>query len=126
MRILVIDVGDTAIKYALMNDDAQFIEKELLPTPKDTIEHFVETIGSIYDNYKDKISGIAISMPGRIDSEIGYLYTGGVLEYNADKNIVSILEKRCPVKITVENDGKCAALAEAWKGNLSDCDDGVL
>ena len=126
MEVLVIDVGGTAIKYALMNDNAQFIEKGLLPTPKDKIEHFIEAIGSLYDKYKDKISGIAISMPGRIDSEKGYLYTGGALEYNADKNIVSILEKRCPVRITVENDGKCAALAEAWKGNLSDCNDGIV
>ncbi|GKU24268.1 ROK family protein [Clostridium folliculivorans] len=126
MEILVIDVGGTAIKYALMNDSAQFIEKGSLPTPKDSIEHFVDVIGSIYDKYKDKISGIAMSMPGRIDSERGYLYTGGALEYNCNKNIVSIIEKRCPVRITVENDGKCAALAEAWRGNLSDCNDGIV
>ena len=27
--------------------------------------------------------------------------------------------------MTIENDGKAAALAEAWKGNLKDCRDGV-
>lgn len=126
MEILVIDVGGTVIKYALMNEKAEFIEKGSFPTPQDTIENFVESIGMIYDKYQESISGIAMSMPGRIDSEKGYLYTGGALEYNSDKNIVEILSKRCPKRITVENDGKCAALAEAWKGNLSDCDDGIV
>lgn len=126
MEILVIDVGGTAIKYALMNEESEFIEKGSVATPQENIEDFVECIGSIYDKYEDKVSGIAMSMPGRIDSENGYLYTGGSLEYNTDKNIVDILSERCPKRITVENDGKCAALAEAWKGNLSDCDDGIV
>lgn len=126
MELLVIDVGGTAIKYALMNDSAEFIEKGTVATPKDTIEHFVEVIGTIYDKYKGQIEGIAMSMPGRIDSDRGYLYTGGALRYNDDKDIVSILKNRCPVNITVENDGKCAALAEVWKGNLMDCDDAVV
>lgn len=126
MEYLVLDVGGSAIKYALMNENSEFIEKGKVPTPKDTIEHFVEVVGSIFDKYKEKINGIAMSMPGRIDSERGYLFTGGALEYNSGKNIVSILEKRCPVPITVENDGKCAALAEVWKGNLGDCDDAIV
>lgn len=126
MKILVLDVGGSAIKYALMNEKAEFIEKSEVPTPKDTIEHFVDVIGLIFDMYKGEIAGIAMSMPGRIDSERGYLYTGGNLEYNCEKEIVSILQKRCPVNITVENDGKCAALAEVWKGNLKDCDDAMV
>jgi predicted NBD/HSP70 family sugar kinase len=36
-----------------------------------------------------------------------------------------VLKERCPVPIVLENDGKCAALAEAWKGNLKDCKDGA-
>lgn len=67
-----------------------------------------------------------MSLPGRMDSNKGYLYSGGMLQYNRGKNIVEILEKRCPVPITIENDGKCAALAEAWIGNLKDCDDGIV
>lgn len=126
MDLLVLDVGGSAIKYALMNECAEFIEKGKVATPKDNIENFVDVIGSIYDIYKDRIAGIAMSMPGRIDSEKGHLYTGGALVYNTGKDIVSILQKRCPIPITVENDGKCAAVAEVWKGNLSDCDDAAV
>lgn len=126
MKLLVLDVGGQSIKYAIMNESGEFIEKNEAPTPLDTLEHFIETIGSIFDKYKNTISGIAMSMPGRIDSNTGYLYTGGALEYNTDKEIGTILSKRCPVPIAIENDGKCAALAEAWIGNLKDCDDGIV
>lgn len=126
MNFLVLDVGGSSIKYAIMNEKAEFIEKGKTPTPMDTIEHFIDVVGIIFDKYKDRIAGIAMSMPGRIDSDRGYLYTGGSLEYNTDKEIVSILQKRCPVPIAIENDGKCAALAESWMGSLKDCDDGIV
>ena len=126
MKYLVLDIGGSAIKYALMTEKLEFIEKGKKVTPSDNIENFIETVGEIYDKYKDYIEGIAISMPGVLDSEKGYTYTGGSLTYNDGKEIVKILQERCPTKITIENDGKCAALAEVWKGSLKNCDDGVV
>lgn len=126
MNFLVLDVGGQAIKYALMNEKAQFIEKGDVPTPTDTIQNFIEIIGTIFDKYRDKIEGIAMSMPGRIDSDRGYLYTGGALVYNCNKEMATIIQERCPVPITIENDGKCAALAEIWLGNLKNFDDAIV
>lgn len=126
MKVLVLDVGGTFIKYAVMDENVEIIEKGKVPTPLDTIENFVAVIGELFDKYKNEIQGIAMSLPGRMDSDKGYLYSGGALQYNSGKNIVEILQKRCPVPITIENDGKCAALAEAWIGNLKDCDDGIV
>jgi predicted NBD/HSP70 family sugar kinase len=126
MKYLVLDIGGSAIKYALMTKELKFIEKGNISTPKDNIESFVEAVGKLYDQYKDQIEGMAISMPGVLDSEKGYAYTGGHLEYNGGKEIVKILQERCKVKITIENDGKCAALAEVWKGSLKNYNDGVV
>ncbi|BCZ46024.1 sugar kinase [Clostridium gelidum] len=126
MKYLVLDIGGSAIKYALMTKELEFIEKGNIPTPIDNIENFVEAVGKLYDQYKDHIEGMAISMPGVLDSENGYAYTGGHLEYNGGKEIVKILQERCKVKITIENDGKCAALAEVWKGSLKNYNDGVV
>ena len=36
------------------------------------------------------------------------------------------LQKRCPIDISIENDGKCAALAELWKGSLKDSEHGLV
>lgn len=125
-KYLVLDIGGSAIKYALMTHEGAFIEKNKVKTPLDSIDSFVAAIGKIYDHYKDQIEGIAISMPGVINAERGYAHTGGFLTYNSDKEIVKILQKRCPVNITIENDGNCAALAEVWKGSLKGCKDGVV
>ena len=109
-----------------MTKELEFIEKGKVPTPMDSIESFIEVVGDIYDNYKNEIEGMAISMPGVLDSEKGYAYSGGFLTYNSGKEIVKILQERCTTKITIENDGKCAALAEVWKGSLKDSNEGVV
>ncbi|MDR3593396.1 ROK family protein [Clostridium sp.] len=126
MKYLVLDIGGSAIKYALMTQEVEFIEKGKIPTPLDSIESFVEVVGNIYDKYKNEIEGMAVSMPGVLDSEKGYAYSGGFLSYNSGKEIMKILQERCPTKITIENDGKCAALAEVWKGSLKNYNDGVV
>ena len=82
-KYLVLDVGGSAIKYAIMDEEKNIYERGKKPTPLDCLESFVEAIGSIYDRYSD-VSGIAMSMPGMINPEIGYCFTGGALEYNHD------------------------------------------
>lgn len=126
MKYLVLDVGGTAIKYALMTEKLEFLEKGKIKTPRDSIENFIDNIGNIYDKYKNDIEGMALSIPGVLDSDTGYMYTGGSLEYNTDKNMLKMLGERCKTKIAIENDGKCAALAELWKGNLQECENGVV
>ena len=93
---LTLDVGGSAIKYALMQEDLTILEKSSVPTPMDTLENFIETIGKIYDQFQDQINGMALSMPGIIDPERGYQYTGGALRYIDKLETVEVLKKRCP------------------------------
>ncbi len=123
---LTFDVGGSAIKYALIQEDLTIIEKSSVPTPMDTLDNFVETIGGIYDQYKDNIQGIAMSMPGIIDPDKGYQYTGGALRYIANLDTVELLQQRCPINITIGNDAKCAANAEIGYGSLQDIQDGAV
>jgi len=125
MRYLVFDVGGTAIKHALMNGNADILGQGEHPTPLDEVESFLDLIEGIYRQHTD-IDGIALSLPGIVDSEHGHAYTGGFLSYNADKPIAELVRARCKIPVSVENDGKCAALAEAWKGSLADCNDAIV
>lgn len=125
MKILTIDIGGTFIKYALMNEQMEINSKGKVPTPTTTREDLIETIGQIYDDYSD-VNGIAISMPGIIDSDNGYCAMGGALKYNDDFYLRHALYKRCPVHIHIENDAKCAAMAEATAGCLKDVKDGFV
>lgn len=126
MKKLVLDIGGTFIKYAVMDREAKILEKRKEKTPLDTFENFVKTIKGVYEGYKDEVTGIAISMPGNIDSETGQVYTPGSLTYNKGINIIEELHKYINIPISVENDGKSAALAEAWIGNLKECNDGIV
>lgn len=123
---LAIDVGGTFTKYAIITDMCQILEKGKSPTVTEPLEGFIESLVLIYENYKERVDGIALSMAGIIDSETGFMYTGGNLTCITNLNIVEVLENRLGVPVTVENDAKCAALAEVWQGALMDCQDAIV
>lgn len=126
-KYIAIDVGGTGIKYALMNEQAEFLDQGELPTPKDSLHNFVEEIAAIYEKYKAcKPRAIVMSAPGKIDAQKGFFYTGGALHYLHNCDLKSILEKRIPLDFTVQNDAKAAALAELWKGSMKDVDSGLV
>ena len=83
MQYLVLDVGGSAIKYALMDAQATLLEKGQQPTPQAGFSQFADAIGGLYDQYRSRIAGMAISLPGLIDSERGYAHSGGLLDYNS-------------------------------------------
>ena len=123
---LVFDVGGTFVKYAWMSMDGNIQEKGKYPTPTkegESVPEFVESLGQIYDKYKDQgVEGIALSLPGLIDAENGIIRNGGGIKYLKDAHLAELLGARCDgVKISMENDGKCAALAEVWMGNAKGC-----
>lgn len=126
MKKLVFDVGGTAIKYALMDNEAVIYEKGKEPTPHDNFEHFLEILKSIYERYAKEIDGIALSVPGTVDSEKGMIYAPGGIAYNENVNLVDRIHTFTDLPVSIENDGKSAALAEAWKGNLKDCSEGIV
>lgn len=74
----------------------------------------------------DDYVGVAISMPGRIDTSRGIAHTGGAFtwlsEYPAAQKYGEVFGKPC----TIANDGKCAAIAESWSGALADVDSGAV
>lgn len=127
MRYLVIDIGGSYIKYALMDETSEVFLTDSILTPQEGREELVEAIGGLYDQFSgEQLTGIAIAAPGIIDSGRGYFYTGGALRYNEDFAMRDALKKRCNTEIHIENDGKCAAMAEAAVGCLSDVDNGVV
>lgn len=126
MSKLVFDVGGSSIKYALMQEDGSILSQGSVDTPKKSREDFLHALANIASKFSGQFDGIAISMPGNIDSETGQVYTAGALTYNENVNIVSELSRLLPYPISIENDGKCAALAEVWQGNLKDNNSGVI
>ncbi len=125
-KFLAIDVGGTYIKYALMDEEANIQEQGQEPTPRTTLEDFVDVIGGLYDKYEGQIEAIVMAAPGRIDAGKGYFYTSGALKYIGECDMAGLLRERCPITFTVENDAKAAALAELWKGSMKGVKNGIV
>lgn len=123
---LVFDVGGTFIKYAGMTSDGQITEKGKTPTPcqaGDSIDDFINVLTEVYKRFAgiENVEGIAMGLPGQIDVERGIVYGGGALKYLDEVALGQLLSERCDgVPVSLENDAKCAALAEVWMGNAKD------
>lgn len=118
-KILSIDVGGTFIKYALMTGTRSFkiVAKNKIPTPKKNHDEFLAGLAEIFNAHSDA-EGIALSMPGLIDTDKGICIASDALKFNNGHCITAELEKICGVPVTVENDANCAALAEVKSGSL--------
>jgi predicted NBD/HSP70 family sugar kinase len=124
-QFFVLDVGGSHIKYALMTAN-EIIDKGEVVTPLDNSIHFVQALVELIKKYENQVKGIALSVPGRIDTVKGIMHTGGYLSYIEDFPLLDILKQQTSLKISIENDGKCAALGERWKGSLVGVENGVV
>lgn len=121
MKLMVFDVGGTEIKYSMMDDALNRWDIGCIPTPMTTMEDFLATIEGIYLPHKEEVVGIAMSLPGFIDTEKGVVNGGGSLEYNWEQPVGPLLSEKCGCPVYLANDGKCAAMAELWQGALKGC-----
>ena len=117
---LAIDNGGTFIKYSVLSEDGVILRqgKEKTPGRDRSAEDYLRVLDKIMSWVNEDVRAICVSMPGRVDERRGVAQTAGSLSYFAGKNYRRILEERYSLPVSVENDGKCAALAELWKGNL--------
>ncbi|MBR1646890.1 MAG: ROK family protein [Selenomonadaceae bacterium] len=125
MKVLTVDIDGTFLRYACMDEFMNISRRGEIFTPQDGREQLIEAVGRIFEAVDD-VQGIAVSMPGIIDSARGYCAMGGALRYNDDFYFRDSLIKRCETKIHVENNAKCSAMAEAAVGSLSDVADGFV
>lgn len=124
---LGIDVGGTNVKYSLMSENAEILEKGEFPTPyEEGLDGLISGLKKVYDKYAGKVEAMVMSAPGKIDSSTGYFYTSGALKYIDGINLKDRLKDVIPVPFAVENDAKAAALAEVWKGSLKGIDNAYV
>ena len=87
-QYLVLDIGGTFIKYAIMDRKGQFIEQGKVTTNTESEDAMLTSLEGVRAAVEDyDYEGVAISMPGRIDTATGIAHTGGaytwVSEYPA-------------------------------------------
>lgn len=123
---LVFDIGGTNLKYALIDEKNNLYYKGFKPTVSKDLSGFLNEIYSICDQYRGNYNGIAISCPGKVDVQNKIIYHGGALPFLDGLNIQEKIGQRYHVPVSVENDGKCAALAEQQYGVLRKTENGAV
>lgn len=125
MKFLAMDFGGTFVKHCIMDEDAMMSEKGEIPAPLSSTEAWVKVVSDLYNKYKGQVDGVAISMPGVLDSEKGIAHSGGAYgQVVQGKNIYELLKPYVDVPVCIENDAKSAILAEQWHGALQDVQNG--
>ncbi|MEX0379970.1 ROK family protein [Leuconostoc sp. MS02] len=123
LNYLAIDIGGTNLKYGVIDHSGILIEKHSEPTETTSLSAFLEQLTRIVTHYTDQIKGVGISVPGKVDHKDDTIYGGGALRFLDQVNLPKLLNSQVP--ISVENDGKSAALAELWLGNLKAVQNGA-
>lgn len=124
-KYLAIDVGGTSIKYAITDRNAEIAKLNEIETRREPGKLF-ESLDEIIRPHLNQIEGIAMSFPGKINVEKGIVNIIATFKWICNMPLKSVLEEKYGVPVWIENDGKCAALAESWKGNLSGIDNGMV
>ncbi|KRM87259.1 sugar kinase and transcription regulator [Lacticaseibacillus thailandensis DSM 22698 = JCM 13996] len=112
-------MGGTNIKYGLIDRAGHLMEKHTTPTPRTNFDEFTATVNHIVDDYAPRLKGVAMSVPGTVIHPQEQVIGGGMVPFLDQKELPHFIHVPEGVPFAVENDGKSAALAEMWLGNLN-------
>ncbi len=122
MKYFVIDVGGSSVKYAVMNENREILAKSSAASRHlETPEQFVSLISQLYRDNGSCEGGIAVSYCGELNEKTGEIHHGGSYQFLTGRNLKEMLEEECGVRVSIENDGNCAGLAELKYGSLQGC-----
>lgn len=119
-KYVSIDIGGTAIKYGIINENGEILSRGERKTESykggPSILKKASEITEIFMK-KEEISGICISTAGIVDTKKGEIFHSAPLIPNyTGINFKKTLEAKFHVPCEVENDVNCAGLAEAVSG----------
>ena len=122
MQYACIDIGGTAIKYAMMTEDGQILTKGQVLTQmaKDGSSDIPRKIANIVSELErecGKPEGVAVCSPGLIDAEKGeIIFAGSNFPGYTGMKLREEIEHLTQLPCTVENDVNAAGLGESWLG----------
>ncbi|MGX6978069.1 ROK family protein [Vagococcus elongatus] len=111
------DIGGTSIKYGVLNEQGEIIEKAMISTNHEK-ESLLQDLANITKKYQQQypdIKGIGVSAPGIIQKD-GFMTTAGAIRPLYETNLKEEIEQRTGLPTAVENDANAAAIAEKWLG----------
>lgn len=123
-KYILVDIGGTKIKYGLMNEDMEWLDKQSMDTmAKLGASHIMESVKNIVNNYKNhpEVEAICISTAGVVDNRTGTIvHASNAIPGYVDTKIKEMFETEFNLPCFVENDVNCAGYAEKCGGSGQD------
>ena len=123
-KYISIDIGGTFIKYGLINENGEILEKHELVTKankggKQILEKTLKIVGDYKNNHQ--VEGVAISTAGMVDTKNGSIrYASELIPGYTGINFKDPIKEKYDLPCYVENDVNCAGLAEYKSGSGKD------
>lgn len=122
MQYACIDIGGTAIKYAMLTESGRILTQgqQLTNVARDGSGDIPRKIASIVGDLQNecgKAAGVAVCSPGLIDAEKGeVIFAGANFPGYSGMKLRDKIEALTNLPCTVENDVNAAGLGECWLG----------
>ena len=114
-----IDLGGTKIEGVVLGPDGLPVMRRRVPTEQARgYDHIVETIGRLTDELRvlaPDCSAVGIGTPGAVSSRTGLMKNSNTACLNG-RDLPADLARRIGLRVIIENDANCFALAEAVSG----------
>lgn len=120
-KYICIDIGGTAMKHGVWDENLKEIARAELPTEGQTKggPGIVKKVRAIVAYWRKKypVEGVAISTAGIVDPVAGsIIYASDLIPGYTGTQLKKMVEEEMNLPCTVENDVNCAGLAESLRG----------
>lgn len=115
-KIAGVDIGGTKIRIGIVSESGEVLADLTMPTKVPLYSYLEEQLLRIKKEYPD-LTGIGIGTRGMVDAETGIITFEKELEGWQGTAVKSQLEASTGLRVEVNNDANCAALAEVQLGS---------
>ncbi|WP_338015911.1 ROK family protein [Halalkalibacillus sediminis] len=117
MKVLGVDIGGTKIRFGIVDEKGKVYVDERVETTFPLYELLEHHVMRLIESYPE-IEAIGIGTAGFVDAKNGkIIYMSETLPGWTGTEVKKQLEKATNLRVEVENDANCAALAEAKFGS---------
>jgi len=125
MNIAAFDIGGTSLKMGVIDRQGNILASDSNDISHNDRDKILEQIIA-WLKKNPSCSGIAVSTPGYIDPDNGYIAMGGTVRDFDRFHLSQWLTEKTSLPATVENDAHCALLAERWLGKAKKLNDFLM
>lgn len=129
-KYVSIDIGGTAIKYGVLNENGEILYRSEIPTEAYKGGHSIlaKAVDIVKQYHQpDILSGICISTAGMVDTKKGEIFhSASLIPHYAGTCFKEVMETKFGIPCEVENDVNCAGLAESVSGASKGCSPSLM